>query len=291
MNCQEIGLVGHPLGHTMSPFIHEKLFDLSGIEYSYEIFDISELFSSIKKLKNLDGFNITIPHKENIIKFLDSMDRQSQLCGSVNTVACRGGKMHGYTTDGAGCIKSLQDSGADIGGEILVLGNGGAARALGFAFAALNSTKSITLACRPGSRKAQKLKNDLADFAGEKGIGVKLLTYDELEQNREKYDLLLNATSVGMSPKAEASPVRGDTVCRCRLVFDAVYNPIDTQLIKIAEKYGIKTVRGMGMLVYQAAVAHEIWYGGSFKAEDLLQLCRQAELEMVNRQVREDNGK
>ena len=287
MNCQRIGLIGHPLSHTMSPFIHKNLFAISGIEYSYEIFDVPKLLPVTSDLKKLDGYNITIPYKEKIIEFLDEIDIQAKACGSVNTVSRRDGRMLGYTTDGIGCMKALSDAGIAPGGSILMLGNGGAARAISFALAELPGVRSITIICRSSSaEKAARLKNDLETFLRAQTLSASVLlsSYEALCSSEcgadRNYDLLVNATSVGMYPKCGAIPVGRDIIESCRAVFDAVYNPVETELLRAARAAGIPTVNGIGMLVYQAAAAHEIWYNAVFKAEDLADICRRTEAEI-----------
>lgn len=284
MKYQKIGLVGHPLGHTMSPYIHENLFALSRIKHAYNVLDITELPSVIPALRNLNGFNITIPYKEQIIHFLDDLDDQALFCGSVNTVLCRDDRMTGYTTDGIGCVKALRDAGVSVGGRILLLGNGGAARALGFAIAGLKEIEAITIACRDASRqKAEELVLELENGMRErrKSTEIRTCVYGALCKTESKYDMLLNTTSVGMYPDVDKSPVEEEVLRRCSVVFDAVYNPIETKLLRTAKALGIQTVNGMGMLVYQAAAAHEIWYGASFRADDLAELCKAAERELA----------
>lgn len=279
MNIQKVAVIGHPISHTMSPFIHKRLFELSGISCDYRVMDIPELASEKATLSALDGFNVTIPHKLGIIPLLDFLDSKAKLFGSVNTVRVEGGQMTGYTTDGAGCYKALQCHGRDFSGNLLLLGTGGAARALAFEAMDREDSLRLTIACREGSlQKAEMLAGELRQM--KKSCKISILDYAQLEAQREEsYSLLLNATSVGMYPRADACPVSEQVISRCACVFDAVYNPGETLLLQRAKKLSIPVIPGMEMLVHQAVAAHEIWYGTKFDEEKLAQLCVDAQEE------------
>ena len=285
--AQNAAVIGHPIGHTMSPFLQERLFALQDIPLRYQVLDLPELAPNLETLQSLDCFNVTIPHKSNIIPFLADLTEKARLCGSVNTVRVESGKFYGTTTDGIGCRKALLRHGLDLSGEILLLGNGGAAKALAFE-AAERPSFHLTIACRKESfERAKVLADSLADYArknGKRGFRIVVETYEELEADRAAaFDLLLNATSVGMTPHAGISPVSEQVISRCEAVFDAVYNPEETELLRLAKQGGKKTVGGMEMLVYQAAASHEFWYGSQFREEDLDLLCRDAAAELRQR--------
>lgn len=284
MIIQKAAVIGHPIGHTMSPFIQKRLFELSGIPMEYQVLDVPDLEAALPKLRRLDCFNITIPHKSAIIPFLEDMCDSARLCGSVNTVKVVDGKFYGSTTDGAGAAVSLKINGLDMDRDLVILGNGGAARAIAFQ-AAERRDFDITLVHREGSyAKAMALADSLADFArvrGDEHFRITVETYQELEDDRaRRHSLLINTTSVGMYPHPDACPVSGDVVDRCGAVFDAVFNPGETELIKVAKARGIKAVGGMGMLVCQAAYSHKVWYGTEFNPQDLLQLIADAQEEL-----------
>ncbi len=288
LKTQNAAVIGHPIGHTMSPFLQERLFLLQGIPMRYQALDLPELSAGLEKLHSLDCFNVTIPHKTAIIPFLDGLDEKAAACGSVNTVRVENGRLYGTTTDGAGCFKALERHGLDFSGEVLLLGNGGAARALAFEIAQRQKDFRLTIACREASYpKAQAMGGELAAFARSRGgrdFLVIVEKYGELESDTKKrYSLLLNATSAGMYPHAGTSPVPEEVVSRCDAVFDAVYNPKETELLRMAGKLGKKAVGGMEMLVYQAVASHEFWYGSVFRDEDIAALCADAELEMERR--------
>ncbi len=287
MSTPKFAVIGHPIGHTMSPFIHNELFAMRGLSFEYDVYDIApeELADAMPMLRTYNGFNITIPNKENILPFLDDIDPVAAAFGSVNTVRVSAdGKMKGYTTDGPGCILAIENAGVSCSGRLLLLGNGGAARALAFAMAAKEGVEHITVACRPASyEKAAGIIREAAAFAEAQGhpVSMECVTYDHI---CGYYDLLLNSTSVGMRPNTEGCPVDTDVISRCGSVFDAVYNPGKTVLIRRAEELGLPVVYGIDMLVYQAAAAQMIWDpSASFDPTFVAQLCRRAEAETERR--------
>lgn len=276
MNTNQFAVIGHPIAHTMSPFIHARLFALSGRAGRYGARDIppDALAGSMPELNLLDGFNITIPHKQAIIPFVDTLDEKAEFFHSVNTVKNENGRLTGHTTDGAGFCRALKAAGVDLCGHTVILGAGGAARVLAFE-AALKGGR-VTVAARSHSLDAaRRLCEDLTV----KIPGAKA-DFCLMEEIRGPIDLLANATPVGMYPNAGACPVAEEVVQSAACVFDAVYNPAETALLKLARKNGVRTVGGMSMLVWQAAEAHRIWYGAEFDARDIDRLCADAVFEM-----------
>lgn len=294
-NHHNFAVIGHPIGHTMSPFIHERLFQLSQTsQASYIVMDIrpEELADKMPLLRELEGFNITIPHKQAIIPLLDRCSPQAAAFGSVNTVHTQNGISTGYTTDGIGCLKALEACGISPVGTCLMLGSGGAARAIAFALTDVCSHPQITFAVREGSmEKARSLCSSLADYAVRQNkTGVySVIGYQELENLSASpnsslfFDLLLNCTSVGMYPKTTDSPVSKAVIARCGAVFDAVYNPHETKLLKTAQELGIPVIHGMAMLVWQAVAAHQIWDGSEYRLDDIQQLIEDTAAEMQRR--------
>ncbi len=275
MKIDSFAVIGHPIGHTMSPFIHKKLFELSGYSPIYEVLDVENVEGSLAALRTFDGFNITIPHKRNIIPFLEDITEKARVNGSVNTVKVEKGKMFGATTDGEGCRKALVNNKADLFGKILLLGNGGAARAI--AFEAATSDCELTIAVR-NKDKGIALKNDIQGFNS--SIKINVTDFSNEENSNKKYDLLINTTSVGMYPKVSDSPVSKNVVERCGNVFDAVYNPAETVLLRYGRELNKNVIYGMDMLVFQAVAAHEFWYGGAFDKNDIIETCKEAQKEM-----------
>lgn len=274
------GLIGHPLGHSMSPLIHNKLFALSGIEdYSYELIDIApeKLAESEDMLRELKGFNITIPHKTAIIPMTDKLGESAERYNSVNCVSNDNGVMTGYNTDCDGFLRSAEL--LPLGGKVLLVGCGGVGRMIAIE-AALHGAE-LTIAVLPDAVKtAQLVMAEILSKCG--GASVKICLVSEIEGS---FDLLVNATPVGMYPKIDAWPVSNEIIENCLSFFDVIYNPIETLLMKKARELGRTAIGGAAMLVYQAVKAHELWYGGEFSNEDISAIIKDVEneVEKMNR--------
>lgn len=276
MNLKNFALIGHPVGHTMSPFIHSRLFALCGEKARYKVLDLPPegLAASVPQLRQLNGFNITIPHKQTIIPFLDRCDKKSSEFGSVNTVKNENGRLTGFTTDGEGFRRALEAAGTGISGKAAVLGAGGAARAIVFELA--HAGGDVTVATREHSAEAaEKLCADVR--AKVPGVRINSRLISGLDGT---WDLLVNATPAGMYPNPDACAASEELVANSSCVFDAVYNPMETKLLSLAKKHGKKAVSGIGMLVCQAAAAEEIWLGSRFSESDLKRLCEDTAFEM-----------
>ena len=265
-------LIGHPLGHSMSPLIHEKLFALSGLDdTSYELMDIApeDMANSRGFLESLRGLNVTIPHKQAVIPLVDELAESAQRYNSVNCINNDGGKLIGYNTDCDGFLRSAEL--LPIGGNVAVLGCGGVGRMIAIEVARHGG--NITLAVIPQDVKnAQILMAEI--LAKCSGASVRIADISTLDGS---YDLLINATPVGMYPKTEACAVSDTIIENSGSVFDVIYNPIETLLMKKARALGKTAVGGASMLVYQAVKAHEIWYGGSFAPEDISKIITDVE--------------
>lgn len=261
---EKFGLIGYPLGHSMSPVIHRELFKINGIDASYELMQIhpDDLADGIGTLMNFKGFNVTIPHKTQIISFLDKLSDRAELFGSVNTVFNDNGTKIGYNTDCFGFLRAMEMAGIKLGGNVLLCGSGGVSRM--FAFESVMAGALLTLAVRdsdiPAAENiAQEIRQKL-----ERDVTVKNL--DSIDGD---YDILINGTPVGMFPKSDACVLSKKQVQRCSAVFDAVYNPLETLLVSYAKDAGAKYSNGLPMLVWQAAVAQEIWLGVKFTDEQI----------------------
>lgn len=277
MTERSFAVIGHPIGHTMSPFIHKRLFELAGEKGSYSVLDIApeELTSKIKDLNELCGYNITIPHKQAIIPLLDRLDKKAQMYGSVNTVR-NGQTREGFTTDPDGFLKALESAGIPFRGRVTVLGSGGAART--FVYEAALAGCEVTVAVRDGSiHKAEALSEEVK--ARVRNADVRACLISRLEDMAAP-DLLVNGTPVGMYPKTDAVPVSDRLTARCENVFDAVYNPLETKLIQKAKANGSRAVGGMSMLVWQAVAAHEIWDGSVYDTDSIAELTEDAAKEL-----------
>lgn len=269
-------VIGFPIGHSMSPFIHKELFALKSLDAEYDKQEISpETLSDVfaKDLKKLDGFNITIPHKVAIIDALDGLDKIAEEYGAVNTVVRRDGKYYGYNTDAYGFLKGLEFSGITLSGKVLVYGFGGAARTI--ITECLRAGCEVSVGTLPSLiESAEKV---VAEISSKTGKSIKLISNDEI---KEKYDLLVNATPVGMYPKVGISPLTAEQVDLFDAVYDIVYNPQETELLRIAKEKGKVAGGGLSMLVCQAELAHTIWYGAEFTKEETKTVIEKSAKEM-----------
>lgn len=280
MKTKKYAVIGHPIGHTMSPFIHSRLFNLSGITAEYEVLDISpaNLADDFNNhLKNIDGFNITIPHKQNIISCINKLDKKAQMYGSVNTVDNRNGISTGYTTDPDGFLKALSAAQIELKNNVVIIGCGGVARTM--AYETVLKDAILTLAIRKEDEDmCNLLCNEIK--ANVPNAKVNFCLIDDINGD---IDVLINATPVGMFPKIEAQPISDSIISKTAAVFDAVYNPLETVLIQKAKANGSRAVGGMSMLVWQAVVAHEIWDGSTYDIEQINRICIDASKELLNK--------
>lgn len=280
LKTKKYAVIGHPIGHTMSPFIHKRLFALSGIDAEYTALDIApQAFESeyAATLRQLDGYNITIPYKQRIIPLLDGLDAKAEMYGSVNTVHNCGGASRGYTTDPDGFLKALEAAEIQIDGKIVILGCGGVARTMAYEIALRD--KPLCFAVREKSvDKAQTLCNEIMEKVA--GAQASYVLADDLSG---KIDLLINATPVGMFPHSDEQPVSDSVIAECAAVYDAIYNPLDTVLVQKARSNGAAAEGGMSMLVWQAVVAHEKWDGSRYDKEDIARLCADCAEELLRR--------
>lgn len=264
MSSEKFAVIGHPMGHTMSPFIHDALFALTGKPVDYGVMDIppEDLAADYGKLRTISGYNITIPHKQAIIPLLDALDASAARYGAVNCVA-NGEKAVGYNTDAYGFLKALETAGIPLKGHVLICGCGGVARTM--AYECLLAGCSVTFAVL---ESALDVAEALADELKAKVPDCKI-TIRINDDTAEDCDLFINASPVGMYPNVDAMPVSEAQLKRTGAVFDAVYNPRKTKLLETAEALGIPHGEGMAMLVWQAARAHEHWYSASFTTEQI----------------------
>ncbi|MBR3026034.1 MAG: shikimate dehydrogenase, partial [Oscillospiraceae bacterium] len=206
----------------------------------------------------LNGFNITIPYKRDIIPYVDELDASAKRYNSVNCVYNKDGKSIGYNTDCDGFLLSVEAKKLNLSGKVLLAGCGGVGRMMAIE-AALHGAE-LTIGIIPeAAQAAAALTDEIHFLAPDSKIYVKLI-----DSINGSFDLIVNATPVGMYPKTDACPVSTELIGRCGGVFDAVYNPVKTKLLQIAESFGKTAVNGTAMLVYQAVKAHEIWNGSSY---------------------------
>lgn len=264
---QHFALFGHHISHSISPFIHLRLFEIAKIPADYVLLDVCkpDFLSIIPILSKLNGYNITIPYKQAIIPFIGQLCGQAKIYSCINTVKNSGGASFGYNTDASGFLQALRFEGLPLAGDVTILGCGGVARI--FCFEAAFSGCNVTLAVRAQSfDHAKTLANEVERVTGS-SVAVNFV--DALPKN---IDILINATPVGMFPNVDESPVADADLSHCRAVFDAVYNPRETLLIKKAKSNGLTAISGLSMLVFQAVLAHKIWNDAQFSDGDIHQL-------------------
>ncbi|MGE5416837.1 MAG: shikimate dehydrogenase [Acidobacteriota bacterium] len=256
------GVIGYPLGHSLSPLMHNEAYQELEINALYLAWAVSpdnlpKVIEAGKTL-NVRGFNVTIPFKEKIISYLDGISDEAAACGAVNTVKITNGQAWGFNTDGPGFLASLREQDVSVGGMALVLGAGGAARAIGYELAKAGcETAFVDIV----PEKAAVLATDIKRLTGCHADGV---TWDSAELSAviKKASLVVNASPVGMYPHVQnMPPLDLKQLGPESVVCDIVYNPIKTRLLLEAEELGIKTVEGLGMFVNQGAIAFKIFTG------------------------------
>lgn len=285
MSKKHYGVIGHPIGHTLSPFIHTRLLKLAGIDGEYGVYDIApeELDEKFAvTLSKLDGFNATIPHKQAVMHLLNEKDSTAELYGSVNTVDFKhndDGTVYskGYTTDGIGFEMALDNAGISFGKNVTIIGCGGVGRVFANTCAAKGCSLTI-LECEAALEGARQFVENLNERCGE-GTARVFATGDF----EGKSDLLINATPIGMFPKVDGCAASDVLIANADAVFDAVYNPVDTVLVKKARANGIKAISGMTMLVYQAAAAETIWNGAEFDPKDIEKIAEDCFKELADK--------
>lgn len=266
-------MIGYPLSHSVSPQIHAELFRLSHVRGSYVKEEIppQELTDSMDRLRRLSGFNVTVPHKVNILPFLDALDESAQRYGSVNTVLCEDGRQTGFNTDCNGFLRSLADAGIPLRGRVCVIGAGGVGRM--FAMESALSGCEVTVAARKASlHKAQALCAEIAARVP----GAKLHACDTALLSGG-WDLLINASPSGMFPNTDEAPVGEAALKGSAALFESIYNPRQTKLMQMAQAHCQAILGGASMLVWQAAKAQEIWTGAVFTASEIASVTAMVE--------------
>lgn len=258
-------LFGHPVAHSVSPLMQNRAFEELGLNCRYFAFDVKadDLEIAVRAIRalGLGGANITIPHKEKVVQYLDEIEEQAKLIGAVNTVVNRDGCLVGYNTDASGFLESLRHDAEfePCGKHAVILGAGGAARAVAFALISAG-VKRLGIFNRNPSR-AEALGREIFGLNGCQ-VEAGGLQGAALRRALAEADLLVNATSAGMHPDVDGLPLQDLSALQPGLlVYDLVYNPPRTRLLQEAEKRGCRTCSGIGMLVYQGALAFELWTG------------------------------
>jgi len=251
------GVIGDPIGHSLSPLLHNTGFEARGMNSIYIPYRVTDLKAFIATLGVLGirGFSVTIPHKEAMLDYLDECDPLAASIGAVNTVTVQAnGKLCGCNTDYLGVLRALERRMQLRGSRVLIFGAGGAARAVAFALAEAGAAVTVC-ARRPGQAV------ELARHVEGEWIDSRLLKF-------QSFDAVVNTTPVGMYPHVDQSPLRSEDL-NCRVVFDSIYRPLKTRLLELAEKKGIETVAGVDMFLAQGIAQWEIWTGEKAPEEEM----------------------
>jgi len=257
-------VIGDPVEHSLSPQIHNAAFQASGLDFNYVAFHVrkGDIEPAIRGMRALGirGLSVTIPHKVDIGPHLDEVDEIARNVGSINTVVNNDGHLSGCSTDGPGALRALEAGSCNLGGQtVLLLGSGGAARAIAFSLATISPSPQLTiLGVEPD--ELSRLTQDLMDRTS---LSVKALPYSgqAVREASEESRLIINATPVGMTPNVDHSPFPEELIRAEHTVFDIVYTPFETKLLRDAKVAGARAIPGIGMFVQQAAIQFELWTG------------------------------
>ena len=284
----QLGLIGHPLGHSLSPKIHTAALNACNLQGTYSLFPISpgdkqglkDLLARVRA-GELHGLNVTIPHKQNVIELMDGLTPTAQAIGAVNTIYLREDKLIGGNTDAPGFLSDLKRYMAESpspqmgeglgvrGKSALVLGAGGSARAV--VYALLNDGWNVTISSRR-LEQAQELAKSFPDYQPALSIAEELPITNFTHSPLSTFHLIVNTTPLGMTPNIDQSPLPENlSLPSNAFVYDLVYNPRETKLVKLARAQGLSATTGLGMLIEQAALAFEIWTGHNPPRETMFQ--------------------
>ncbi len=274
------GVIGNPIEHSLSPAMHNAAFAQLKLDCVFLAFEVesAEVENAMHGVRGLGicGLNVTMPHKQAVIPFLDEVDETARFLNSVNTIQNVNGKLCGFSTDGAGALNAFRKNGADPKGKkVLLLGAGGAAKAIAYALA--KETKQLTILNRT-PKKTEELAQTLSSrFHTNVACGD--LSQSALRSSLQDADILINATSVGMHPNSHLTLVSREMLKTDLTVMDIIYNPVETRLAKEAKAAGAKVISGVEMLIYQGAASFEIWRGQRAPVE----VMRQAALSQLSK--------
>jgi shikimate dehydrogenase len=262
-STQFCAVIGNPVKHSLSPAIHNAAFEFLDLDFIYvacPVEDVKGALAGMRALKNFRGMSVTIPHKTEVMKYVDEIPEVDRKIGSINTVIHEQDKLIGLGTDGSGARKALRDSGVEIDGKnILMLGAGGAARAISFTLAQNTKVRELSI-LDVNETMLQGLTNDLK--AGTDAvIKSELLNDNALATVMETADIIIHCTPVGMHPKVDASLIPPELFRPEQVVFDIVYTPLETKLLAEARSRGLKIVSGVDMFINQAVLQFEQFTG------------------------------
>lgn len=266
-----LGLIGNPLGHSLSPLMHSKALAHMGIDGVYLPLTVKpeNLEQAVKGIRalNFTGVNVTIPYKEAVISFLDELDEEAGACGAVNLIENRQGHLIGHNVDGKAFVSALRQAGIPVKGRAVLIGAGGAARSVAFSLA----KSGVEELCFLDIQKERA--NKLASYLSERvsvNASAALMEREQFLKVAAGADLLVNCSPQGMYPHVDRSPLESlDGLSSATVVCDLVYNPVETRMLRMARERGMKHVSGIEMFVEQGALSLELWTGQSAPREQM----------------------
>ena len=262
-STQLCAVIGNPVAHSLSPAIHNAAFEYLNLNYIYvacPVEDVKGAMAGMRALKNFRGMSVTIPHKIEIMKYVDEIAYVDRNIGSINTVIHEQEKLIGLGTDGTGALKALIDNDVEIDGKnILMLGAGGAARAISFTLAQKTGIKELSI-LDIDEEQLRGLNNDL-ETGTDTPVRSRLMHENTLAEEMEKVDVIIHCTPIGMHPKVDASLIPPKLFRPGQVVFDIVYTPLETKLLADARSRGLKVIQGVEMFINQAALQFEQFTG------------------------------
>jgi shikimate dehydrogenase len=269
--------MGWPVEHSLSPAMHNSAFAALGLDWVYlplpvQPGDVEQALKGLVAL-NFVGSNVTVPHKQAVMRYMDELSDAAQITGAVNTIHIRDGKFYGSNTDPTGFLNSLQEAGCRPQGmRVAVLGAGGAARAVVYALAKAESDSVIVF--NRTAERAAFLVDDLADAFPDSRLSFEGLTEEALTALGNKVDLVINTTTVGMYPQVDTCPWPSEVpIPNNALFYDLIYNPLETVFLACARTAGVTAIDGLGMLVHQGALSFEKWTGQQAPVDVMRQAC------------------
>lgn len=271
-NTKIVGVMGHPIKHSFSPLMHNIAFEISGLNFIYLPFDIpsNSLKDAMKGMVALGikGFNVTIPLKEKILPLLKDVSEEANIIGAVNTVVNDDGILRGYNTDVAGVVESLNPFKDEIAGaKISVIGTGGGARSVIYALIRTFKVGQVNIINRT-EQTAESLKEYFSVKMIHNDFKAHALVPPDLVETFRNSKLIINTTPMGMFPEIDDSATTiKDSFMKGQIVFDVVYNPVKTKLLRLAESQGATIITGLKMFVEQGAKAYELWTGEQMEKE------------------------
>jgi shikimate dehydrogenase len=257
-----IGILGNPVHHSLSPAMHNALFDHFDLDMAYVPLRVenSDLAVAVQALRalNFRGANVTLPHKQAVIPLLDEVSDLSRLIGAVNTIVNDNGRLVGTTTDPIGFREGFLETGLAFKGKaVALLGNGGSARTIAFTLAMMEETAGLALVAR-NAEKSQRLADEIEGKTGKRPL---CLSLDDYQGQAENFQIVVNTTPLGMYPDIEASPLSEEALRSSQVIYDIIYTPERTKLLQFAQRRKLNMVGGLGMLVHQGAASFKLWTG------------------------------